>query len=90
MVAATVQPNYAKGVLSQVKKTMTNTNHVANSLRTVEVERELFDPANPQHRAAFKNFSETGKWDIRFHPEAPYRNVVHMIERRLIDYALSL
>jgi hypothetical protein len=76
------------GVLAKVKENMKNTSHLAKSLIDARIVRVSFDAFNPIHRSIYKHFVNTGKWELNFKVEEPYKDVVRLVEQRLIDYAL--
>lgn len=91
------------GVLNKVQRTMINegrTAHLGINPRSEffkgpdgkpwMVAREVFDPADPEHKKAYVDFLKTGKWNDRmFHVEWPATSVVRTIERKLINFALG-
>ena len=53
-----------------------------------QVVRIKFDPANKQHRQAYKTFISKGTWEQwRFDCEFPFLELPAMIERKLALYA---
>ena len=42
-----------------------------------------FDPSNPEHRKAYLDFVNNGKWSIRFELEAPFQSIPNMIMFKL-------
>ncbi len=52
------------------------------------VNREMFDPKNKEHRASLKKFIETGNWgDVQFFAEYPYVTVPETVFRK---FALAM
>ena len=93
----------AIGVLNKVQRTMINEGRTAHlginpkssfykgaDGKPWMVEREVFDPANVDHKKAYIEFLRSGKWNGRmFHVEWPTTSVVRTIERKLINFALG-
>jgi len=48
-----------------------------------------FDSSNPEHRAAYVNFLNTGKWSIRFTLEHPFQSIPNMIMYKLAILACA-
>ena len=51
-------------------------------------ERVLFDPNNPTHRIAYRNFADTGRWTggCPFKLEWPFLTVPALCQSRVLDY----
>lgn len=82
--------------LNKVRKdALVNGNsHVCDTLANFEVQlqRELFDPANKQHLDHYRAFKTTGKWpgSMLFKLEWPYVSVPAAIEAKIINHALGI
>lgn len=48
-----------------------------------------FDSSNPEHRKAYLDFVNTGKWTIRFELEMPFQTVPGMIMYKLAALACA-
>lgn len=59
-------------------------NHVLSVKR-----REVFDPANKEHRAAWVTFQKKGLWLINFEAEWPCVTVPQTVLLKLAEYACS-
>lgn len=75
--------------LARIKDSMRNTKHLAGSLVSARIQRHYFDPGNADDRMVYLVFSKTGKWLKQYYFEMPDTNAVMMIQRRLIEYAVS-
>lgn len=77
------------GVLDGVRDQMTKTAHLSKTLIKASIPRVPFDASKKEHRDAYIKFRSEGKWDISFKVEPPFKDVLRMIEIRLINYALE-
>jgi hypothetical protein len=55
------------------------------------VNREVFDPTNPEHIASFKTFLATNTWgDVQFYPEAPYTEAPATVMAKYARHSLAV
>lgn len=60
-------------------------------LRRALVNRQTFDPENPQHIRSLKTFIATGNWgDVQFYVEAPYEDVPTTVLMRFASSMLNV
>lgn len=52
------------------------------------IQRVRFDPANEEHRIAFKVFLDTGRWTVNFFCEPQYSSICAMALDKLAHYSL--
>ena len=75
--------------LAKAKDGLKKTKHLSQSLLTAKIPRFEFDPANPDDRLVYLVFMRTGKWIRQYYFHFPDLTVVNMINRKLIEHALS-
>ena len=63
------------------------TSHQPSILSTPQTVR--FDSSNPEHRRAYLDFVNNGKWNIRFELEAPFQSIPNMIMFKLAAVACA-
>jgi hypothetical protein len=55
------------------------------------VNREIFDPTNPEHVLSLKIFLATGNWGaVQFYPEAPFTEAPATVLTKYARYVLSV
>jgi hypothetical protein len=58
-------------------------------LHANQVRREIFDPANAEHRASYLTFVETGVWgSVQFFHEFPFETVPATVAHKFAVHAL--
>lgn len=75
--------------IQQVRAGITKTAHVSGVLERARLEREVFEPRNIRHRAAYLAYMKTGKWPVYFHAELPHVTVPATVEHKLLKYYLE-
>lgn len=58
------------------------------STKASRIPREHFDPENSEHRIAYAQFIEHGKWTRQFFVEEPHLSVPHTILHKLAMHAI--
>ena len=78
-----------RGVLAVLSDCLTRKEHVSKVLHDAKLDRDFFDPKNPEHIRAYAIFRNEGRWIMKFHAEGQYATIPGTIEKKIIDMVLA-